>query len=297
MNPSVGFALALGAGLIWSIGNIIHKILASRLIKSPLLMAVVFAVVSAALGVLLLIWFPLIQGGRAWSWAVLGSVTYGLAVWGYLSAMRTEEASRIVPLFSIGSILIVIFSAVLLDEIFSIVQYTGVGLVLVGAVMISVTGKFRALFSSRLLRFMTLSGVSFAGHALVVKYLLGSFSYGSVFSSIALLQAGIGAVLMIAFWKHIRAAWRATTLRALALNIVTDFFNFGAELMYTLALSVWYLALVETIASLQYLFIFVWGVILSRWFPRVLREVMTGIILFRKLTAIIIIILGIYLIS
>lgn len=147
------------------------------------------------------------------------------------------------------------------------------------------------------MRYMSMCGTAFAGHALVVKYLLQSFSYGTVFASLALIQAAVGAIIVVALWRYIRLAWHATTPRAVALNVANDLFSFGAELLYTIALSVWYLALVETIASLQYIFIFVWGVILSRWFPHVLRETVTGPILVRKLVAIIIIVGGIYLIT
>lgn len=297
MNPTLGFSLALAAGLIWSVGNIVHKVLASRLVRSTALMVVAFSIVSALIGGAFLFWFPLVPLGVMWYWVVGGAVCYVLAVWAYLSAMRTEEASRIVPLFGIGSVLIVIFSAVLLGEVLGVSQYIGVGCVLFGAVMISYSGSFRSLLSGRLLRYMSISGTAFAGHALVVKYLLDSFSFGSVFASLALIQAAVGGVVVIGLWPHVRSAWQATTLRAVLLNIINNFFGFGAELLYTIALSVWYLSLVETVASLQFIFIFVWGAIVSRWFPHVLRETISRAILIRKLIAIIIIVGGIYLIT
>ncbi|MFZ6035862.1 MAG: EamA family transporter [Patescibacteria group bacterium] len=297
MNPAFGFALALAAGLIWSVGNIIHKILASRLVRSTPLMVAVFSLVSVLVGGVLLIWFPLVSSAAAWVWAVAGGVCYVLAVWAYLSAMRTEEASRIVPLFSIGSVLIVILSAILLGEVFSVITYIGIGLVLVGAVLISITTTARSLFSSQLLRYMFLSGLFFAGHALIVKYLLGFYSYGTVFASLAMVQGLMGLGIVIIARRQIRQTLRQVTVKAIGLNIVTDIVGFGAELLYTFALTVWYLALVETIASLQYLFIFLWGLVLSRWFPQILRESLTRAVVVRKAVAVTIIIIGIYLIS
>ncbi len=296
MNPALGFGLALTAGLVWSVGNIVHKILASRLIQSTLLMVVSFSIVFALIGGVLLIWFPTVTGTDWWL-ALLGAVCYVTAVWAYLSAMRTEEASRIVPLFSIGSVLIVLFSAVLLGEVFTAVRYIGIGLVLVGSVLISMTTTLRALVRSRLVGFMSISGVAFAGHALIVKYLLADYAYGTVFGSIAVIQACIGLVLVIVLHRQVSRAWQRVSWKSFGLNLVTDFFGFGAELLYTIALSVWYLALVETIASLQYLFIFFWGIILSRYFPRILREPLGRGILLKKGVAVTIIIVGIYLIT
>ncbi|MBI5037163.1 MAG: DMT family transporter [Candidatus Kerfeldbacteria bacterium] len=296
MNVALGFSLALSAGLIWSIGNIVHKVLASRLVQSTALLVLSLSLASGLIGGVLLIWFPLVSGD-GWFLAGAAAACYLVAVFGYLSALRTEEASRVVPLFGLGSALIVLMSAVFLREVFSFIQYLGIATVLIGAILISAAGDWRSIFRGRLLRFMLLSGTAFALHAVIIKTLLADFSYGSVFASAGLLQAAAGVLLILIWRRHIRETMQRVTWNILALSIITDLVGFGAELLYTIALSVWYLALVETIASLQYFFIFVWGLILSRWFPQVLREPITKSGLINKFIAITLIISGIYLLA
>lgn len=294
---NTGFFLALAAGLIWSLGNISHKLLASRLIRSPFFMLVIFSVVATVVGMGLFLLEPVIITGSTLLLIVAAAIIYLCAAFFYFQAMKTEEASRVVPLFAIGTVLIVVLSAIFLDEVFTVLQYFGIILVISGSVLISTQGKFFSFLKSRLLGLMSLSGLSFALNALLVKKILETHSFVQTFSHLSVVEGIIGMALAAMLFSRVRKVFSRVSFKHILINAGTDFVSIGAEFIYTMALSIWYLTLVETVASLQYAFIFIWTILLSRFRPQLLAEKITTKIVVQKSFSIILIVVGIYLIA
>ncbi|MFA5135657.1 MAG: EamA family transporter [Patescibacteria group bacterium] len=292
-----GFFLALLAGFIWSCGNVLHKLLASKLIRSPFFMLLIFSSVAGIFGIILFALEPVMMRGYDLLLAIAAGVLYFGAAFLYLYAMKTEEASRVVPLFSIGTVLIVLFSGLFLGEVFSVRQYTGIFLVILGSAVISIESHIFSFLKSRLLGIMVAAGILFAFNALLVKVLLRTHSFMQVFSHVSFVEGIAGAMLAFMLLPALRRTLRRISVRHVVLNACAEAASIGGELIYTIALSLWYLALVETVASLQYAFIFLWGIALSKYRPQVLSERVSGRLMLQKGAAILLIIAGIYLIA
>ncbi len=294
---NIGFFLALAAGFVWSVGNISHKLLASRLIRSPFFMLLVFSTVAGVVGLGVFVFEPVIITGGDLMLALGAAIVYLCAVFFYFQAMKIEEASRVVPLFAIGTVLIIVMSAIFLKEVFSVLQYIGIFLVISGSVIISTQGRFFSFLKSRLLGWMSLSGLCFAVNTLLVKKILETHSFVQTFSHLSLIKGLIGLVVAIILFPRVRDAFKQISRKHIFINVATDLMNIGAEFIYTIALSLWYLTLVETVASLQYVFIFILTILLSRFRPQLVMERITARIVAQKSFSIILIVIGIYLIS
>ena len=295
MSPEL--LLALSPGLVWSIINVVHKILASKLINNPKVMLIVYGFIMTLVSFGVAIISPGFIQGNIWWLIVISGIVNSFGVWIYLSAMQKYEASRVIPLFAIGAVVIIIASAIILGEVFDLITYVGIGVILLGSVILSIKKTFFSAFSSKILWTMTLSGVCFAFSAIVIKHLLGTYSVTQVFSSIGIIEGPSAIIISLFFIKNIRQTIREIKKRYLVYNALTDIVSISGSFLYTIAISVWYLSLVETVASLQFLFIFIWSLIISRFFPSLYKEEFNGRIIFQKLAAIVLIIFGVYLIS
>ncbi|MCH7492804.1 DMT family transporter [Patescibacteria group bacterium] len=293
---NAGFWLALVAGLVWSVGNISHKLLASRFVRSPFFMLVIFSSMALVVGAGMFLFEPQVMDGPDLSMVAVAAVTYLLAIYFYLRAMATEEASRVVPLFAIGTVMIVILGAIFLGEVFSIVQYLGIFFIISGSVIISIQGRLFSFIRSRLLGLMSLAGLFFAVNALLVKKILASHSFVQTFSHLSIIEGMIGLAVAAVLFPQVREVFNRISYRHIFLNAVTDLMGIGAEFIYTMALSLWYLSLVETVASLQYAFIFVWTLVISRFKPSLFMEDISRRVIIQKSISIILIVIGIYLI-
>ena len=210
--------------------------------------------------------------------------------------MKTEEASRVVPLFSIGTVLIVLFGALFLDEVFSVVQYLGMFFVISGSVIISIQGRFISFIKSRLLGLMSLAGLFFALNALLIKKILESHSFVQTFSHLSIVEGVIGVAVGAILFPRVRNVFKRISYKHIIFNAITELMGIGGAFIYTMALSLWYLSLVETVASLQYVFIFIWTLIISRFKPSLFTEVISRKVILQKSISIILIIIGLYLI-
>ncbi|XOU94637.1 MAG: EamA family transporter [Candidatus Kerfeldbacteria bacterium] len=294
---SIGFLLALVAGLIWSGSNVLDKLLASKLVKSLFFMMLIFSSVFFIIGIIIFLIEPVFISGNGLLFTIASGVAQLAGVFFYLKAMKTQEASRVVPLFSIGTILIVLFSAIFLGEVFSTIQYLGIFLVIGGAVLISLHGSLKSIFKSKLLGLMSMSGLFMAINAILYKYLLETYNYKQIFSHVSMSAGLIGIIVLTILYIFIKEKLEKVSLKHILLNSFSNTLGVIGELIYVIALSMWYLALVETIASLQFVFIFLWSLLLSRFKPELMTEKINQKIFIQKSISIILIIVGIYLIT
>ena len=134
---TIGFLLALAAGFIWSITNVIDKVLLDKLIRSPIFQTFIFAITSSIIGIIALPFA--VNNVQGWDWISMFGVgfTFMLGTWLYFIALQREEPSRVVPLFSLAVVFLVPLSAFFLDEIFTLVNYTGIGSIIIGSFIIS----------------------------------------------------------------------------------------------------------------------------------------------------------------
>jgi len=215
----------------------------------------------------------------------------------YYKALSIDETSNVIPLYQFYPIFVLILSFIFLKEGFSIAQYAGSALIVGAGFLLSVEDLGGKIFRLRKSFFyIMISSILFAVAQVLYKF----------------------GVTQIPFWNTLPYEGFGIALGALAITIYKNNFKkfkketkrfkkriflfMGVnELVYVLARYTGYFAIslisvgiVSILGSLQPLFVLIFGIILSVWFPHITKEVISKKTLTLKFVAIVIMIVGSY---
>lgn len=225
-------------------------------------------------GSLLFTLFPLPQG--AGIWPVLAAVASGMlrtaAVVIMLDSLRREEVSRVIPVVYTYPIFVAIMAMPLLGESLNSLEWLALVIVVVGAVMVSITqspsgsirwrGKLLLLFSASLL---------FAVADIAGKYALAYISFWNMFWLSAFCMSGIFLLVSVrpqVIGQVIKMEQRNSAIGLLVLNETLA--PIGIVLSFW-ALERGPVSLVSTIISSRPMFVLMAALILSRLSPMFLE--------------------------
>ena len=283
---------ALLAALLWACCNVIDKIILSKYIKRPLTVIIIYGffsllalvVVSTAIGIQSF-------SAKDMGLAILAGMTITLMSICYSYAIRREEVSKLIPLFSLGPVFIAVFAAIMLDEVFAPYKYLAILLILVGAVTLS-TKKLGKLRFNTAFWLMVVAAACVACTELLSKYLLRSHDFWSVFAYMRL-----GAVLAVIpiFLKEHDELFGLIHKRKLKLMSIISFsaiLNILAILFVVIASSKGFVTFVNAITQVQPLFVLLLTILLGYTVPHMLKEEQSVKILVKKFGSISIVFAG-----
>jgi len=294
---TLGFLLSLAAGFIWSCVNVIDKVVISKYIKNPIFMIVILVFVSLIIG---LITIPFLTGGLQgwdWGWILIASIAYIFGNLLYFYALKKEEPSRVVPLFSLTTVIVVVLGALFLGEVFGLQTYIGILIIIIGSFVITARKNILNSFTSRALWLMVLSCLGFAIFMVINKHLLDTYSYWQVFGWQRVMVGVLGIFLVCIFYSELKQVYLQIKKRHMALSASAELLNMFGVLLFTIASAFWFVALVEAVVSVQYVFIFFWALIISRFKPSLFTEEVNKRVMLQKIVSIVLIIIGICLIT
>jgi len=293
------FIFTLMASLLWAVGVVIDKYILTEHMQDPFSYQLLYAVTETP--ILLLPLFTSIS--FAFPWFVLGIIggfgTYlGLTL--YFKAMAIEEASRVISLLYISPVFVLPLAYIFLEEILTVPSYFGAAFLVFGAILIShrkVRGKNVVL--SLTLALILASDVVWAGYEVLTKYVLEAIEYPSY-----LFWNFIGTAI-IAFslfcLPKMRGSFLADIQRVSKTvhfwRIINTSLNFFAVVFYYIAIAGGPVSLVSTALSLEPFFVFILTVPLSLYVPRILKEETEKKVVTIKAMAIILILIGTWLIT
>lgn len=292
---------ALLSPIFYGVTNFIEKFLIDKKVKDPIIV-VAFAGVPAflvAFFILLINGFPIISFQNLLL-IVLSGVFLELYLVPYFMALSVEDASRVVPLFQLIPVFILVFSFLFLGETLNTSQLVGFLFIFVGAIIIGAKREDGKIFRLRkAIYLMLLSGFLFSITAILFKFVVVNESFWETIAY-QFLGISLGALLLLTVPKYKERVfhdakhagpkiWGLLTLNYMFALIAQASLGFA----YLLAP----VALVSVIGSTQPLFVLIYGVILSIWFPHIIKEDLQKSTILVKLAAIILIIIGVSIIQ
>ena len=199
--------------------------------------------------------------------------------------------SRLVPIFYLATVFIGLISALTLREVFAPLQYFGVLLLVAGAILVSMR-KFSLKFG-KAFWLMILSTLSISIYTILTKYLLSYEDYWTVFgySRIGVFVAGIPLL----YWHYSDFARMSRT----AIGVITfsESLNLAALFCITIATAQGFVTLVNALASTQSFFLLVFTILISLFYPRILKEEIGKGTILQKFVAIAMMFVGAMLIT
>ncbi|MBS1266965.1 MAG: hypothetical protein MAG795_00935 [Candidatus Woesearchaeota archaeon] len=217
----------------------------------------------------------------------------------YTKAFEIEEASRLIPLLPLQSLFVLLLSAILINERLTLIQYTAFVLMLFGGVLLSIKKTKHVLKLSNGFWLM-ITAVFFWGLNLVImKHIYNVAHYWSSFIIGVFISSVIGILFLLK--KPIRKDFRKvlkTTSKQAKIMIISNGLLHIIALTFTMyALKQGIASLVSVLSSFQGLFVFILAIILSKFFPKVLKEDISKQVVLNKILAIILLLIGVYMLN
>lgn len=295
------FLIALIGPILWAIVNHIDKFLLSDKFEGSNVGALmIFSTLQC--GLLLPILYFInndifnLSVGNIILLTVIGVLSV-FAIMPYMYALDEEEASIVIPLFQLIPIWGYMFSYFILGETLTWMQIVGCLLIIGGSAIITLEfdEEKKIKFKKKIILLMLLSTILFALYETLFKFV--AVDVGFVISSFwEYLGVFFMGVIFYLFVKKYKISFlnllRTQGKKIISLNVASESLTIIGNFAVNFALIIAPVALTLTISGVQPLFVFVIGVFLTIFFPRIYKEKMSKKHLIQKMISIMIIVIG-----
>ena len=288
---------AILAGLLWSISSVGDKYLVSNKIQNPF----AYLVLMGLLGVFTVILLPFVDlsGFNLLNGCLLAvaSALYFFAGIPYLKAMQIEEVTRIniwwnlIPIFSF----IIGFAGGL--ERFSLNQLIAFVFLVAGSFTASLhSGRFKKIRFSKAVSYMIIAVIAFAVYGQLLHYVAKSVSFVTIFVIINLSHF-IFALIWFLIWKKLRKDIKSNLKKhgniLLLMVFAVVIFETAGAFFNQWALSLGPASLVFSTEGFQSLFVFIIAILLSIFYPKIIKEEIDRKNILLKISALVLMMCGI----
>lgn len=274
------FLLAVLSPFLWSMCNHIDKIVLEKYFKDGGVGAliIVSALASIIAAPFLYLMDPTvleIERGTAWV-IVLTAVLDVVLLWAYLSALQKDESTNVilyyqlVPIFGLGT------GYLFLGETVSSGQLAAMAIVILGTSIVSLEtteGKFR--FKKRTVGFMLLACAAWAAELAIFKVVaIEDNAWRTLFWKHIVLT-GIGVVIFAfvpRYRRNFLAAMRSNSVPILGLNLLNEVLYMLGAIAYGLAVMHAPVGVVLLTETFQSIFVFVLGLLIAAFLPKLATE-------------------------
>lgn len=288
--------------VFWAASTHIDKYLVERYFKhSPVGVLLVFtALIGLVMLPFILFWRPAVLT-LAWRDILViafSGVLYMAAMYFYLQALQTNEASVVAPFFQAGPLFAYGLAYLVLGETLSHMQLAGGGLIVAGGLCLSIQpggGRPRLRLVVLMLAcafIMAVSSVIFKAFAVKDEFWSTTF-----WTYLGEALYGFWLLALPGPRRQFLNLLRSNTGAVISVNAANELINLGGSLGMRYAVLLAPLSLVQAIGSTTTLFVFLFGVLLSLCLPKLGREDLSGRNLLQKAVSALLIAAGIYLVD
>jgi drug/metabolite transporter (DMT)-like permease len=222
-----------------------------------------------------------------------------LILWFYLLAMQDDEASVVVVFFQLVPVMALGLGYLILGETISTTQMLAMAIIIAGTTIISFEIDIENNFTLRLqtVVYMLLSAFCWALSSVVFKAVaLEENVLRSLFwEHLVLTLIGIGVFIGVPSYRaHFVRAIRTNSRGVLSLNVFNESIYIVGNFVFAHAYILAPISLVLLVDAFQPIFVFIIGIILTLFFPKISVENIHATHLWQKLLAISITGIGTY---
>jgi len=295
---------AFSGPVMWAISTHIDKFLVDKYFRDS--DTAVLMVFTALLGVIALpvIWFfdPKVLGLSLTATMVmtLSGILYMGAMLFYLRAIQSEEASVVAPLFQANTLFTFVLGVVILHELPRWQQLLGAGLVIGGALGLSLDKKLHLTsFKPRLVLLMLAATFAVALSSVVFKFFAVQDEFWSTTFWTFVGEGLFGAAIlaMPKYRKQFMTLFRRNPGAVIGVNAANELINLGGGLGVRYATLLAPVALVSAISATTTFFVFLFAILLTVFFPKIGREELSARNVIQKAVGGLLIMAGVVLIE
>ncbi len=291
--------MALAGTFLWSCANIIDKVLRTNHLKDSFTLMVLFIMPETVYTSFL---FAIVGMPELPFWhmvaAFFGGIIFPVSATAYFKSLSLEEASRVIPLFNLIPVFVLAMAVIFLNEILAPLNYLAFFLILLGGVLIS-SRRIKGVFHlSKAVGFMLLASVIIAMADVLLKFSLqaGIFWHTILVYSFGVLLGELSLLLLPAVRKNVFSK-AIYSKKVVSLVFLSFFFGVSGGLLYNWALLYGPVTILSTFVAFQSLFVLLTATLLSYKFPLFLKEATGSKTLGIKITAILLMAAGLFLLN
>lgn len=291
--------LAILSAIGFAICNILDKFILEKKIKNFLAYFLAGGLIWLFFGVIILsvssfslpqISPPIILLG------ILTGVLTGITWLLFYKAITQEEVSRVISLYYIFPIFVAILARILLKEEISSLKWIAIFLTVLGAMIISLKRRAERIRLSNV--FLVVLGASFVEAILEIfdKYILYQISVPHLFvlSSFGYFTLALVLFILTPFKKDVREVFFNFSIFKPVLLVHVIYFLASLSFLFAVALT--QITYVSALTTSQPLFVFIFALILSLYYPHILEEKLDKRVVLIKTISIILIVSGVLII-
>ena len=219
----------------------------------------------------------------------------------YFHTLNEEEASSIMPIWQFSSVFVLLLSIAFLGEKLLSKHYAGFALILVASLLLSIRKTAGGLKVRKTVLLVSAASVIWAIHIVLAKYffLTESFWNGFFWMPLGSFIGGIALLFIPKAFAGFKSELASVVKNRQAALVLagSTLMTLAADLSSLTALKRGPASLVSIAGATQLMFLFILTVLLSRFFPNILKERIDRKTLITKGMAISLMMLGIYLIG
>jgi uncharacterized membrane protein len=296
------FFIAIISPFLSSVIHHIDKYILSKLSKEPAIGSLIIfsSLVPGFILPIILAFRPniLSLSGEFISLLLFGGILSALSLLFYFYALEEEETSVIAPMFQLIPIFGYFLGIAVLQETLDLNKILASLIVILGASMLSFEIQDEGGFRFKLKPTLLMIGASLflaINDVLFKKVAISGTGYlSAIFWSLA--GYVVFGLALLCFAKNYRQSFKRTTQnngsKFVSLNLFNELLQNISVTTFSFALLLAPIALVMLVDSYQPVFVLVIGIVMTKYFPKIVKEKISPKHLFHKVVAISIIVIG-----
>jgi len=290
-------AFALLAALLWAVESVTDKILISKFIKNPSVMTIIWAFLQLIVLVILVFHSLDLSNFFVIFLAIVSGIISMLNAIPYFKALSLEEASRVIPLIHFSPLIVLVLSFVFLGERLNFNQIIAFFLILIGGFLLSLR-NIKGMFTlKRAFWLMVFVAFVFAISQILSKYVYEHVTFLDGFFWFKVGAFFGGSVLLLIKRNRDNFVKSMNVIKSKNFMIIilgAGIISFVGSLSFNYAIKLGPVSLVSVLDGIAPVFILVIIILLSKYFPKILKEELDKKVLLTKAFAISLMIMGLY---
>lgn len=291
---------ALLTPFLFSITNFIEKYAIEKKVKDPVIFPVLGSFIALIAGILIFAFRGIILLPPIQTLALLVSGVFLIFyLIPYFKALAIDDPSRVVPLFQIVPVFVLIMSHFFLGETLTRQQSIGFIVIMSGSFLLSAEKTTKGFWKPRpAFWWMMLSSFLYSLTAIFFKFAVINVDFwtSTEYQAIGSFLASIAILLIPVYRRRFAKEAKKATKTIWAIVTTNQVLGILADISINVAILLAPVAFVEIVGGIQPVFVLIIGVVLSLWFPHVVKEDIRRETLRIKIASIIMILIGVFLI-
>ncbi len=290
---------AIIANVLFAVSNLFDKFLIEKRVRDPLALTVFGGWIDLLFALIIVLIHGLsITGPLQAGVLLLSGILVELALIPYFRALSLEDTSRISPLFQSMPVFVLLLSSVFLRETLTHRQLLGFLLILSGSFIVSMHKTDAGIFKIRkAFWWVLLASILWALPAVMFKFVVVKQTFWDALA-LEFFGVAIGATILFFLYKtRVLAQIRDIGAGTWSILNINELIYIAGRVSNFYAITLGLVSLVAVLGGTIPLFVFLFGLMLSLWFPGIIKEDITRASIVSKISSIILVSCGLWFIT